>query len=156
MTQIEVLREAGVRFDADIRGHRLVFDQPIAGGGSDLGPTPTEVFVASLAGCVAYYATRFLERHAQQSDGLRVRVEFGMTSHPSRVGSIELVLTVPNLPEALRAPLLAVAEHCTVHNSMRLTPEVHIAIGPVPPATAPAEPMTPDASFAAGVRSTRP
>ena len=132
MTQIEVLREAGVRFDADIRGHRLVFDQPIADGGSDLGPTPTEVFVASLAGCVAYYATRFLERHSQRSDGLRVRAEFGMAAHPSRVGSIELVLTVPNLPEALRAPLLAVAEHCTVHNSMRLTPEVRLVLDEVP------------------------
>jgi putative redox protein len=132
MTQIEVVREAGVRFDADIRGHRLIFDQPIVDGGSDLGPTPTEVFVASLAGCVAYYATRFLERHSQKSDGLRVRAEFDMAAHPSRVGSIELVLTVPNLPEALRAPLLAVAEHCTVHNSMRLTPEVRLVLDEVP------------------------
>jgi len=156
MSQIEVIREAGVRFDADIRGHRLVFDQPINNGGSDVGPTPTEVFVASLAGCVAYYATRFLERHGQQSDGLRVRAEFGMAAHPSRVGSIELVLTVPGLPETLRAPLLAVAEHCTVHNSMRLTPAVHIELDNVLAAVVPAELRTPGVSFAAGARSTRP
>jgi putative redox protein len=156
MTQIEVIREAGVRFDADIRGHRLVFDQPIEDGGSDLGPTPTEVFVASLTGCVAYYATRFLERHSQQSDGLRVRAEFGMAAHPSRVGTIELVLSVPNLPLALRAPLLAVAEHCTVHNSMRLTPDVRIELDGVR-TVGPAEGAMPlDESSAAGVRSTRP
>ena len=154
MTQIEVLREVGVRFDADIRGHRLVFDQPIADGGSDLGPTPTEVFVASLAGCVAYYATRFLERHGQQSDGLRVRAEFTMAAHPSRVESVELVLLVPDLPAALRAPLLAVVDHCTVHNSLRLAPAVHIELDNVQAAVASAEPTTPGVSFAAGAHST--
>lgn len=156
MTQIEVVREAGVRFDADIRGHRLIFDQPIADGGSDLGPTPTEVFVASLAGCVAYYATRFLERHGRQSEGLRVRAEFGMAAHPSRVGSIELVLTVPDLPETLRAPLLAVVDHCTVHNSLRLAPAVHIELDDVLTDMVPAELRTPGVSFGAGARSTRP
>lgn len=128
MTQIEVVREAGFHFHADIRGHRLPFDQPIDEGGKDLGPTPTEVFVASLAGCVAYYATSFLDRHGQSSAGLRVRARFTMSAHPSRVGSIELRVTVPDLPEALQAPLLAVAEHCTVHNSMRLTPDVRIEL----------------------------
>jgi uncharacterized OsmC-like protein len=138
MSQIEVIREAGVRFDADIRGHRLVFDQPINDGGSDVGPTPTEVFVASLAGCVAYYATRFLERHGQQSDGLRVRADFAIAAHPSRVESVELALSVPGLPEALRAPLLAVVDHCTVHNSLRLAPTVNIELRVLPsPAPAP-------------------
>jgi putative redox protein len=155
MSQIEVVREAGVRFNADIRGHRLVFDQPIDDEGSDLGPTPTEVFVASLAGCVAHYATRFLERHGQRSDGLRVRAEFTMAAHPSRVGSVELVLLVTGLPEALRAPLLAVVDHCTVHNSLRLAPAVHIELDNVPAAGVPAEPMTPGGSAGAGVRSTR-
>jgi putative redox protein len=155
MTQIEVIREAGVRFDADIRGHRLVFDQPIADGGSDLGPTPTEVFVASLAGCVAYYATRFLERHGQRSDGLRVGAGFTMAAHPSRVESVELVLSVPDLPEGLRAPLLAVVDHCTVHNSLRLAPAVQIDLDNVLAAVAPGEPTTPGGSAGAGVRSTR-
>jgi putative redox protein len=140
MTRIEVVHETGLRFRADIQGHPLVFDQPIDQGGDDLGPTPTDVFVASLAGCVAYYAVRFLERHGQPTEGLRVGAEFAMAAHPARVGSIELVLTVPNLPQALRAPLLAVAEHCTVHNSMRRAPDVQIQLGGVVAAqTAPAD-----------------
>lgn len=139
MAEIEVVHQSHVRFDADIRGHRLVFDQPIADGGDDLGPTPTEVFVASLAGCVGYYAARFLERHGQSRDGLRVRARFFMAAHPARVGSIELVLTVPKLPESLRAPLLAVAEHCTVHNSLRLAPAVNIEIADEPAGASAAE-----------------
>ena len=156
MTQIEVIRERGFHFHADIRGHRLLFDQPVDEGGRDLGPTPTEVFVASLAGCVAYYATSYLDRHGQSSEGLRVRARFAMAAHPSRVGSIELMLTVPGLPEALRAPLLAVAEHCTVHNSMRLAPDVRIELDSVRTVglVEAARPL--DESSAAGVRSSRP
>ena len=52
-----------------------------------------------------------------------------MAEHPARVASIELLIEVPaGVPEALRAPLVAVAEHCTVHNSIRVAPAVHIGI----------------------------
>ncbi len=38
---------------ADIRGHKVVIDQPAGGGGQDAGPTPLEYFLFSLAGCIA-------------------------------------------------------------------------------------------------------
>ncbi len=127
MPRIEVIREAGVRFRAEVGGHALVFDQPVAAGGGDAGPTPTDVFVASLAGCVAYYVERFLERHGVAPDDLRVVSEFTMAQHPSRVGAIEIAIVVPaGVPEELRAPLLAVAEHCTVHNSIVTPPTVRM------------------------------
>lgn len=127
MTHIEVVRDAGVRFRTTVGGHTLIFDQPVSAGGTDLGPTPTDVFVASLAGCVAYYVERYLERHAMSADGLRVGATFRMGQHPSRVASVELAIDIPaGVPEALRAPLIAVAEHCTVHNSITQAPAVHI------------------------------
>ncbi len=129
MPRIEVVRESGVRFRADVGGHALTFDQPIRAGGTNAGPSPTDVFVASLAGCVAYYVERFLERHAIDPEGLRVVTDFVMAEHPSRVGSIDLVVIVPSgVPEAVRAPLLAVAEHCTVHNSIAVAPHVRIEL----------------------------
>jgi putative redox protein len=129
MPRIEVNRELGVRFRALVRGHAITFDQPIDVGGTDAGPTPTEVFVASLAGCVAYYVERFLDRHAIDGVGLRVIADFAMAEHPSRVGVVELRVIVPcGVPEKLRAPLLAVAEHCTVHNSIAAAPRVQIEL----------------------------
>lgn len=37
------------RFTIQIRGHGIVVDQPEERGGDDEGPTPTELFVASVA-----------------------------------------------------------------------------------------------------------
>ena len=129
MPRIEVARESGVRFRAFVRGHAITFDQPIEAGGTDMGPSPTDVFVASLAGCVAYYVERFLERHGIDAEGLRVVTDFEMANHPSRVADIELAIVIPaGLPDKLRAPLLAVAEHCTVHNSIAAAPSVRIEL----------------------------
>ena len=133
MPRIEVLRESGVRFRADVGGHTLVFDQPAAAGGTDAGPSPTDVFVASLGACVAYYVERFLARHEVSAEGLRVVTDFEMGKHPSRVAAIQIAIVIPaGLPDELRAPLLAVAEHCTVHNSIVTAPDVRIELAPSP------------------------
>jgi len=105
--------------------HELVVDQP---GSGDAGPTPTDLFVASLASCVAHYAGRFLARHAIDPQGLGVDCSFEMADRPARVGTIELKLLLPPaFPDGLRDRLTAVVEHCTVHNSIVTAPEVHIA-----------------------------
>jgi uncharacterized OsmC-like protein len=107
-----------------------VTDQPVADGGSDQGPTPTELFVASLTTCIAFYAGRFLARHQLDPDGLRVDCDFTMSAdRPSRVASIAVrLVTARPLPDNRRGALLAVVDHCTVHNSLRQPPDVRIAL----------------------------
>ncbi|MET4137513.1 OsmC family protein [Pseudarthrobacter sp. PvP090] len=125
---VRVLHLGGDRFDIDVRGHIIRTDQPASDGGEDTGPTPTELFIASLAGCVAFYARRYLDRHALPTEGLAVDANFRMGSRPARVATIEVRLTIPaGVPAERREALLAVASHCTVHNSLITTPEITVA-----------------------------
>jgi len=118
-------------YTVDIRGHHLQVDQPIEAGGTDTAPTPTELFAASLATCVAFYAGRFLHRHGLDQAGLRVRTEFAMaTDRPARVTSVHVTITPPGLPEQRRAALLAVASRCTVHKTLHQPPEIGIELAP--------------------------
>jgi uncharacterized OsmC-like protein len=130
MPNLSVTHQAGDRFQLQVRGHRLVCDQPPADGGTDRGPTPTELFVASLAACVGFYARRFLARHQLDAAGLRVETHFTMSAdRPARVATITLRLVVPQpLEEHRRRALLAVVDHCTVHNSLRTPPHVQVAL----------------------------
>jgi putative redox protein len=136
MARIDVRHVEGARYQMDIRGHKVVVDQPIEAGGTDAGPTPTELFVGGLAACVAFYAGRFLERHGIERDGLSVACDWEMASdRPSRVGRIDITLGLPaDFPEEHHERLMAVVEHCTVHNSMIQMPEVRILAGTVIPA----------------------
>jgi uncharacterized OsmC-like protein len=107
----------------------VLVDQPAEAGGADTAPTPTELFVASLASCVAFYAGRFLDRHHLDRTGLRVTAEFTLaTERPARVGSVRLRLTAPGLPVERHAALHAVVSKCTVHNSLHQPPSVDIDI----------------------------
>lgn len=132
MDQMRIEHEGGDRYRVRVRGHELVVDQPVEDGGEDAGPTPTELFVAGLASCVAFYAGRFLRRHGLPTEGLAVDCSFNFAEdRPARVGEISVAVHLPEgFPEERRAALRAVVEHCTVHNSLRQPPEVEIALEP--------------------------
>lgn len=117
--RIAVRHLDGDRFAIDVRGHTVNVDQPVGAGGTDTAPTPTELFVASVAGCVAHYARRYLARHDIDSNGLQVTARYGMAERPARVDAVDIHITPPDsLPAARRDAFLAVASHCTVHNSL--------------------------------------
>lgn len=117
------------KFDIRIRGHVVRVDQPTEDGGEDTAPTPTELFIASLASCVAFYARRYLARHDLPTEGLAVETSFEMGSRPARVSGIEVRLVLPvGVPAERRDALLAVARHCTVHNTLITTPQVTISL----------------------------
>ncbi|HET8658474.1 MAG TPA: OsmC family protein [Micromonosporaceae bacterium] len=132
---MEVRFRSGESYEVKVRGHGFAVDQPADAGGEDGAPTPTELFVASLATCVAFYAGRYLTRHGHSRDGLGVSVAYRMASdRPARVSDIVLTVRVPEgLPEARWPALQAVATHCTVHNSIVMPPAVRIELaGRVP------------------------
>lgn len=75
------------------------------------------------------YAERFLRRHSLPVEGLEVRCEFAMDPGAARVASVQLGIEVPAfLNETHRRALLAVVDHCTVHNSIRQDPKVGIGV----------------------------
>jgi putative redox protein len=130
MPTLSVAHQTADRFELQVRSHRLLCDQPVADGGDDQGLTPTELFVASLAACVAHYARRFLARHDLDPTGLRVEAHYTMsTDRPARVDTVTLRLHLPQpLAPNRRRALLAVVDHCTVHNSIRTPPQVHVTL----------------------------
>ncbi len=130
MGDVEVWYASGDRFLVRIRDHNLIIDQPLDEGGEDVGPTPTELFVAGLAACVGFYAERFLRRHGLPAHDLRVRTSFELSKdRPARVASIDLRVIVPaGLTSRQLEAMQAVVGHCTVHNSLRQPPEVRILL----------------------------
>jgi uncharacterized OsmC-like protein len=130
MEGILVEYRARDRFRLRIRGHELVIDQPKDAGGDDMGPTPTELFMAGLAGCVGFFAERYLRRHGLPGEGLKVECRFGMSEdRPSRVDAVEIRVFLPKgFPEERREPLLRVISKCTVHNTMERPPPLEIEL----------------------------
>jgi uncharacterized OsmC-like protein len=127
---LSVRYDGAERYEIAVRDHVVAVDQQSRDGGSDTAPTPVELFVASLAGCVAFYAGRFLTRHGLPRDGLAVTARYAMASDtPARVSDIRLTVRPPDaLPAYRRRVLRSVVEHCTIHNSLVAPPAVAIEL----------------------------
>lgn len=127
--------DGGDRVDITVRGHRIRTDQPFDGGGSDTGPTPTELLVGSLVSCMGFYAQRFLRRNGVDPADLRLSARFTTTNQrPHRVTDIEIAVHIPpRTPERLVAPLQRVMDSCTVHNTLRTEPSITVSLSRVYP-----------------------
>ena len=126
---MRVEHRGGDKFVIGIRGHLVTVDQPEDVGGENTAPTPTELFVAGLVSCVAFYARRYLRRHQLDEAGLVVEASYRMGEKPARVSQVDIeVVPPPSLPVDRRDALLAVARHCTVHNSLHLPPDVTVEL----------------------------
>jgi putative redox protein len=118
------------RFAIDIRGHRLVVDQP-SEVDNEAGPTPTELFVAALASCAAHFAHRVLIRDDPDAT-VKVTCWFRTsTGAPNRVELVELEVALPpGLSAQRRASVERAMQHCTVHESLTQPPHVVISVAP--------------------------
>ncbi len=62
----------------DIRGHKVVIDQPINDGGSDGGATPLELLFAALAGCIGTLGRLIAMQKRIELRSMEIKVEGGI------------------------------------------------------------------------------
>ena len=64
--------------------HRLVTDQPAPLGGTDLGPSPHELFPAALAACTVWALVRYAQTKHWELGEVWVDVDYDHQSTPRR------------------------------------------------------------------------
>lgn len=126
---VNVTWDGGVRFTADIRGHKVHVDQPRQGGGEDSAPGPLELVPAALGTCVAYFVQQFLVTRGVDPTGLEVAVGVAGAPNPHRIGRFDVRVRVPaGMPERYREAVVRAAETCTVHHTLTHTPEIAVIL----------------------------
>lgn len=126
--QVEARHLGNVKFEVEARGHRLICDQPLDGGGSDEGMTPSEFLLASLAACAGYYAAQYLKTRGLSSEGLAVRVSAGKGTQPARLATFRIEVKTPPLEERHETGVLRAVKTCLIHNTLLNPPAIEIAI----------------------------
>jgi len=102
-----------------IRTHSFTADNDVAGGGSDAGPSPHELYDAALASCKALTLTWYANRKGLPLTDVRVEVDRDASEERHGLYRLTTVLHLSgDLSEAQRAELLAVAEKCPIHKLM--------------------------------------
>ncbi|RKS71026.1 putative OsmC-like protein [Actinomadura pelletieri DSM 43383] len=130
MGEMTVIHRENSEFAVLVRDHVVYLDQPYSAGGMDGGPTPVELFVASLAACAAHYARRYLQWRGLPADGLEVTADYAMSAGtPARVSRIGLRLRPPiSLADGDAEEMRRAAEGCTVHNTLVDPPRIGLEV----------------------------
>ena len=109
----------GTRHILKIRNHEIAIDASPAGGGSDAGPEPHDLYDASLAACKALTVLIYARRKGMPVEDIEVVVDRDDSEERKGVFRLKSSLRVTGeLTEAQRDELLRVAGKCPVHRLM--------------------------------------
>ena len=109
----------GTRHILKIRSHEIPIDASPAGGGSDAGPEPHDLYDASLAACKALTVLIYARRKGMPVEDIEVIVDRDDSEERKGVYRLKSSLRVTGeLTEAQRDELLRVAGKCPVHRLM--------------------------------------
>lgn len=126
---MKVNYEAGTRFTAGTRGHKVTLDLPRERGGTDQGMTPPELLAAAFGACIGVYVTRYCKQVGVNPDDTTVDVRWETVEEPMRISRLHATVTVPaGIPEGRRAAVKKVAEHCLIHRTLCAQPEMMIEL----------------------------
>ncbi len=117
----------GMRAVSDAGGFEIIADEPEAHGGTDSGPQPTDLLLASVSSCIAL-ATAFVARkRGIDLPGLDVTV---VGSYDGlRFGHISVSLSSNTPREVLEELIPEVKRVCYVSNTLLNQPELVIDVG---------------------------
>lgn len=116
------------------RGHTLSADEPVAVGGTDTGPDPYELLLASLGACTSMTVRMYARQKGWPVAGVSVRLRHqkvhaedcaNCEAPTAYVDLIEKEVEITgDLSAEQRARLLEIADRCPVHRT--LTGQVRI------------------------------
>jgi uncharacterized OsmC-like protein len=122
---VEATWDGGLRCRVSAGRFELIVDEPESAGGTDQGPQPTELLLASIASCFTLAMAYSASKRSVELAGLRVRAT-GIYDGP-RFSAIRLSVQAdaPD-PDRLRQLVPMAQRLCYVTNTLRRAPAVDI------------------------------
>lgn len=120
-----------------VRGHEFIIDEPKSVAGDDTGPAPTELLLASIAGCElsvlsreAYIMGVQIEKAEIEIEGiLDIRGFMGIADVPPGFQNIKLniKITSPESQEKIDELIEIVQKRCPALNTFKNPPKIEIS-----------------------------
>ena len=113
--EIPVSLSGGRAVEAVVGEHTVKTDQPVDCGGTGAAPSPSDLFIASIATCAAYYVLNFCLERKIPTDGIGVLMRTHINEGSKLMDRIELEIRVPpEFPEKYDKAVVRAANLCWV------------------------------------------
>jgi putative redox protein len=123
--RVSATRRKGYAHSLTAGHHTLIADEPEKKGGTDTGPSPSQILALSLAGCTAITIEMYADRKGWDVGRLEVEVEYEPDQRGGGARRYEVIVKLPeSLSDDQAESLREIAGKCPVHRV--LTGEVEI------------------------------
>lgn len=128
MMDMEISFPGGAQVDASFGGFTVHTDQPPAGGGEGLAPTPFALFLASFGTCAGIYVLGFLRQRGLPTEGVRLIQHATRNPASGMTERIEIEILLPlGFPEKYRDAVVRAAEQCAVKKHLENPPAIVVS-----------------------------
>ena len=126
---VEACMHDGFAISGDIDGHKVTIDQPVAAKGSGTGPTPLQLMLFAVGGCIGTIARIAAFQHKIELRSMQITVEgdynpAGLLGKPTddRVGFTQIRITAKldaDLSQDAKQQFLdEVCARCPLHDNL--------------------------------------
>lgn len=127
MARITTEYKGDMLFETSIGRHTLAVDVSPDQGGSDRAVYAPQMFVTSLASCVAILVTEYCNSHNIDASGLTVDVDYDWGD--GRMENFRATVNLPNAEVGKRERAVKhAAKHCPVHATISSMDHMDIAV----------------------------
>jgi uncharacterized OsmC-like protein len=119
--------EGGMKSAVQAGDFEIIVDEPESAGGSDSGPQPTDLFLASIASCFTLSMAHAANKRGIELPGLRVRVVG--TYDGLKFTRVDLRILSDGPPAVLEELLPDAQRVCYVTNTLRQATELQFTVG---------------------------
>ncbi len=125
--KIAVTFPGGLEVDVHLGGHTIHTDQRQKHGGGDSGPPPFDLFLASIASCMGFYALRFCQQRDIATTGLLLGLETERDPERRMIATVRVHLQLPAQfpPKYVRA-IERSMDQCSVKKHMMEPPRFEV------------------------------
>ena len=128
-TEIEVTFPGNLKVEATVGSFTVVTDQPEKSGGDNSAPSPTELFLTSIATCSGYFALKFCRTRNIDTTNMRLKMGYSWDRDQRRYPKMSIQLELPeNFPDKYRNAIVKAMDQCVVKQHIIQPPEFEITV----------------------------
>jgi putative redox protein len=117
--KVSARRRKGYAHSLTAGKHVLIADEPVDKGGSDTGPTPSQLLALSLASCTAITVEMYANRKGWELAAVEVEVDYELPARPGR-GRFDVVVKLPaDVTDECAERIALIAPRCPVHRALK-------------------------------------
>jgi len=127
--EINVTFPANLAVEASVGDFTIRTDQPEKSGGDNSAPSPSALFITSVATCAGYFALKFCRARKIDTTGMRLTMQYDWDKELKRYPKMSIQLELPDgFPEKYRGAIIKAMDQCAVKRSILQPPEFEMTL----------------------------